>query len=173
MKTRTLCGQSFQWIAVLLLALAVSLPAGAQQSAYRYTLPSGWTRSIEGDVETLTPNGEPTGTVQVILLAPKPLAQDFAVQFDAERTTLESNWGLSAPQPVSPQRGSTKAGPYAAYFASYASEGGDRYMSFLALGRQGGFSMTVFVAANDEAFNRVAPQVTQLWQTLQFAAPGR
>lgn len=40
-------------------------------------------------------------------------------------------------------------------------------MSFLALGRQGKFSMLVFVAASDDAFNRVAPLRTQLWQGLQ------
>ena len=42
-------------------------------------------------------------------------------------------------------------------------------MSFLAIGRAGKFSMLVFVAASDEAFNRTAPQVTQFWQGLQLA----
>ena len=144
------------------------MPASAQQSAYRYTLPTGWTRSIDGGVETLTPTAESAGTVQALLLAPKPLAQDFDAQFDAERSALEAHWGLTAPLPVTPQRGRTAAGPHAAYFASYASEGGPRYMSFLALGRQGKFSMLVFVAASDDAFNRLAPQATQFWQGLQL-----
>jgi hypothetical protein len=75
--------------------------------------------------------------------------------------------------PVAPQSGRTRAGPYAAYFASYASEGGARYMSFLAIGRPGGFSMMVFVAASDDAFNRVAPQATKLWQNLQLLGQAR
>jgi hypothetical protein len=173
MKAYTRCIKATQLATVLLLAMVASLPAVAQQSVYSYTLPSGWTRSIEGGVETLTPTAEPAGSVQAILLAPKPLEQDFNAQFNAERSALEANWGLSAPMPVSPQSGSTTAGPYAAYFASYASEGGARYMSFLAIGRPGGFSMMVFVAASDEAFNRVAPQATQLWQNLQIAASNR
>jgi hypothetical protein len=160
------------WLAaVLLLAMVASWPAVAQQSFYSYTLPSGWTRSIEGGVETLTPTAEPAGTAQAILLAPKPLGQDFNTQFNSERSALEASWGLSAPMPVAPQSGRTRAGPYAAYFASYASEGDARYMSFLAIGRPGGFSMMVFVAASDEAFNRIAPQATQMWKDLQIAAP--
>ena len=131
-------------------------------------MPTGWTRSLDGGVETLTPTTESAGTVQALLLVPKPLAQDFDAQFDAERSALEAHWGLTAPLPVTPQRGRTAAGPHAAYFASYASESGPRYMSFLALGRQGKFSMLVFVAASDDAFNRLAPQATQFWQGLQL-----
>ena len=152
---------------LLAAAAAVALPAAAQPSAYRFTLPAGWTSSADGGVETLTPASEAAGTVQALLLAPKPLAADFGAQFDAERSALEAHWGLSAPQPAPPQRGRTAAGPYAAHFASYASEAGPRYMSFLAIGRQGKFALLVFVAASDEAFNRLAPQATQLWQGLQ------
>jgi hypothetical protein len=171
MNSSNRSGKPIRFGAALLLTMAACLPVAAQQSAYSYNLPSGWTRSIDGGAETLTPSAEPPGTVQVLLLAPKPLEQDFDTQFESERRSLEASWGLTAPQPVTPQRGRTTAGPYAAYFASYASEGGARYMSFLALGRPGGFSMMVFVAASDDAFNRVAPQATQLWQTLQFAGP--
>jgi len=152
---------------LLAAAAAVALPAAAQPSAYRFTLPAGWTSSADGGVETLTPASEAAGTVQALLLAPKPLAADFGAQFDAERSALEAHWGLSAPQPAPPQRGRTAAGPYAAHFASYASEAGPRYMSFLAIGRPGKFALLVFVAASDEAFNRLAPQATQLWQGLQ------
>ena len=173
MKANTLCVKAAQLATALLFTMAASLPAVAQQSVYNYTLPSGWTRSIEGGIETLTPTAEPAGTVQAILLAPKPLGEDFNTQFNSERSALEANWGLNAAMPVSPQSGRTNAGPYAAYFASYASEGGDRYMSFLAIGRPGGFSMMVFVASSDEGFNRVAPQATQLWQNLQLLAPAR
>ena len=154
-------------VTALLLAVWFCMPAMAQQSAYRYTLPAGWTSTIDGGTETLTPATEPAGSAQAMLLAPKPLAADFEAQFAAERSALEAHWGLSAPQPVAPQRGRAAAGPYAAHFASYASEGGPRYMSFLALGRQGSFAMLVFVATSDEAFNRIAPQATQLWQSLQ------
>ena len=151
--------------AVLLASAALS--AAAQANAYRYTLPAGWSGSTDGGVETLTPAGEAAGSVQALLLAPKPLAPDFEAQFDAERNALEAHWGLSAPQATPPQRGRTAAGPHAAHFASYASEGGPRYMSFLAVGRNGKFALLVFVAASDEAFNRLAPQATQLWQGLQ------
>ena len=154
-------------LCLLLLAAAIALPAAAQPSPYRFTLPAGWTSSADGGVETLTPASEAAGTVQVLLLAPKPLASDFEAQFDAERSALEAHWGLSAPQATPPQRGRTAAGPHAAHFASYASEGGPRYMSFLAIGRQGKFALVVFVSASDEAFNRLAPQATQLWQGLQ------
>ena len=156
-------------LCLLLLAAAIALPAAAQPSPYRFTLPAGWTSSADGGVETLTPASEAAGTVQVLLLAPKPLASDFEAQFDAERSALEAHWGLSAPQATPPQRGRTAAGPHAAHFASYASEGGPRYMSFLAIGRQGKFALVVFVSASDEAFNRLAPQATQLWQGLQVA----
>lgn len=166
MRSKSMSAGVLRLAAALLLAAAI-LPAVAQSSAYRYNLPAGWTKTSDAGVDTLSPGSEPVGTVQVLLLAPKALAPDFDSQFDAERSALEAGWGLSAPQPVSPQRGRTAAGPHAAYFASYASEGGPRYMSFLAIGRQGKFAMLVFVAASDDAFNRVAPLATQFWQTLQ------
>ena len=156
-------------LVLLLLAAAIAQPAAAQASPYRYTLPAGWSSSADGGIETLTPASEAAGTVQVLLLAPKPLASDFEAQFDAERGALEAHWGLSAPQPTPPQRGRTAAGPHAAHFASYASEGGPRYMSFLAIGRQGKFALLVFVSASDDAFNRLAPLATQLWLGLQVA----
>lgn len=156
--------------ALLLVAAATAvLPAAAQSNPYRYSLPAGWTSSADGGVETFVPGSEAAGTVQALLLAPKPLAQDFEAQFDAERSALEAHWGLSAPHATPAQRGRTAAGPYAAHFASYASEAGPRYMSFLAVGRNGKFALLVFVAASDEAFNRLAPQATQLWQGLQVA----
>lgn len=154
-------------MACLLIASAALFPAAAQQSPLHYNLPAGWTRSVEGGVETLVPGTEPPGTVQTILLAPKPLAADFESQFDSELRALESGWGLTAPLSAPLQKGRTAAGPYAAHFASYSSEGGPRYMSFLALGRQGRFCMVVFVAASDDAFNRLAPLTTRLWQDME------
>lgn len=145
----------------------IALPALAQKSAYRYTLPPGWTSSPDASADTLVPSSEPAGSVQALLIAPKPLEPNFDAQFEAERKALEAHWGLNAPQPVAPQRGRSSEGPYAAYFASYASEGGPRYMSFLAVGRQGKFSLLVFVSATDDAFNRLAPAITQMWQGLQ------
>jgi hypothetical protein len=154
--------------ALLTGLLGAALPAAAQQGPYRYAVPAGWTRSADAGAETLVPSAEPAGTAQALLLAPKPLAGEFDAQFDAERAALESHWGLQRPQATPPQRGRTAAGPYAAHFASYASDGGPRYMSFLAIGRNGQFAMLVFVATTDEAFNRLAPQVTGLWQGLQL-----
>ena len=141
MNRWTILLRACRWATAGLFAVAFTMPASAQQSAYRYTLPTGWTRSIDGGVETLTPTAESAGTVQALLLPPKPLAQDFDAQFDAERSALEAHWGLTVPLPVPPQR---------------------------ALGRQGKFSMLVFVAASDDAFNRLAPQATQFWQGLQL-----
>jgi hypothetical protein len=154
---------------------AVLVPAGALAQAqaqtgafrYQYALPSGWSRTQDGDTEVLAPGSEPAGTAQVLLLAPKALAGDFDQQFASERAQLEQFWGLRAPAPVLPQRGQSAQGPYAAHFASYASDGGPRYMSFLAQANGRQFVMLVFVAASDLSFNRVAPQATQLFTTLQ------
>ncbi len=154
-------------LAALLLGGAAARPAIAQSSPVQFTLPPGWTSQADAGTQTLVPNSEAAGTAQALLLAPKPLLPDFDAQFDAERRALEAHWGLSAPQPTPPQRGRTAVGPHAAHFASYSNEAGPRYMSFLAVGRQGKFVMLVFVAASDEAFNRLAPQVTQLWQGMQ------
>ncbi len=156
-------------IAFALLVVGAAGLARSQQSVYQLTPPGGWTRSVEDGVDTLVPSAEPAGTVQALLLPPKPLAADFDAQFAAERAALEAHWGLLRPQAVPLQAGRTEAGAYAAHFASYASQGGPRYMSFLAHGRQGRFVMVVFVASSDEAFNRLAPQATQMWWGLQVA----
>ncbi len=158
---------SLIWCACAAILFVAKPALAQQQSAYRYTLPAGWTSSPDASADTLVPSAEPAGTVQALLIAPKPLEPNFEAQFEAERKALEAHWGLNAAQPVAPQRGRSGAGPYAAYFASYASGGGPRYMSFLAVGQQGKFSLLVFVSATDDAFNRLAPAITQMWQGLQ------
>ncbi|MCX8004627.1 MAG: hypothetical protein N2688_06675 [Burkholderiaceae bacterium] len=158
------------WLAAAAMALApLPVQAQAAASAYRYAVPAGWERSIEGDTEVLVPTAEPAGSAQLLLLAPKPLSGDFFQQFDAERAQLEQFWGLRAPAPVDPQRGSSAEGPWAAYFASYDSDGGPRYMSFLARAFGQRMVLAVFVAAGNDSFNRVAPQATRLFTTLQLA----
>lgn len=151
------------------------LPAKAQTTAspYHYTLPTGWTRSSDGDVESFTPTAEPQGSVKIMLLAPKPLTGDFNAQFVSERSALVTSWELRAPEPVAPQSGQVAAGPFAAYFASYDSNAGYYYMSFLAMGQQGQFGMMVFVAATSEDFNRLAPAATQLFSGMSIIASAK
>ena len=143
----------------------------ASASPYRYALPAGWTRALDGDVEMLAPQAEPPGSVQLMVLAPKPASGDFKQQFDAERATLESFWGLRAPLGAPVQAGQAAAGKYAAYFASYDSDGGPRYMAFLALGSPTQLAMLVLVASSDQTFNRLAPQAVEVFKTLGFTAP--
>lgn len=142
--------------------------AQAGASRYQFTPPSGWSRSQDGDTEVLAPGSEAAGSAQLLLLAPKPLAGDFLQQFAAERAQLEQFWGLRAAAPVAPQQGQGPQGSYAAYFASYDSDGGPRYMSFLAQSNGREFALLVFVAASHDVFNRVAPQATQVFATLQI-----
>lgn len=157
------------WLCTVLMALASAPTASAQApaaSAYRYAMPAGWTQSIEADIEALTP-ADPQTQAQIMLLAPKPLATDFDAQFASERASLESFWGLRSPKAAPLQRGQSSKGPYAAHFASYDSDGGERYMSFLALGNGGSFALVVFVAASAETFNRLAPVATEAFRTLE------
>lgn len=161
-------------VALLGLALALASPppalAQATAPAYRYNAPPGWVRAMEGDIESLTPQTEPTGSVQVMLLAPKPASGDFRAQFEAERAALESYWGLKAPYATPLQGGQATVGQYAAYFASYDSDGGARYMGFMALGTPQQFALLVFVASSHDAFNRLAPQATEVFKSLSIAA---
>jgi hypothetical protein len=163
-------------LAALLVALAaLALPAAAQTapSSYRYPPPPGWTQAMEGDIETLTPQAEPAGGVQLMLLAPKAAAGAFDAQFAAERAALEDFWGLRAPQGVPLQSGRASAGgvpvEYAAHFASYDSDAGPRFMGFLALGDGQRFALMVFVAASHDSFNRLAPQAVEVFRALSFA----
>ena len=160
--------------ALIGLALAVASPqpatAQAAASAYRYNAPPGWVREVEGDIESLTPQTEPSGSVQMMLMAPKPASGDFRAQFETERAALESFWGLKAPHATPLQSGQAAVGQYAAYFASYDSDGGARYMGFMALGTPQQFALLVFVASSHDAFNRVAPQATEVFKTLSIVA---
>ncbi|MFO1221041.1 MAG: hypothetical protein U1E89_21985 [Burkholderiaceae bacterium] len=135
-----------------------------------FTAPAGWSRSSDGDSDVLSPAGDAGAAAQILVIAPKPVAGDFDRQFTSERAALEQFWGLRAATPVAPQRGQAASGPYAAYFASYDSDGGPRYMSFLATAQQQRFAMVVFVAASHDAFNRLAPQATELFTTLRMLA---
>lgn len=159
-------------IALVLLALALAGAAQAQSVArVQAAAPSGWSRAQDGDSEILTPGAEPAGSAQLLILAPKPVSGEFHRQFEVERAQLEQFWGLRAPAPVDPQRGESAEGAWAAYFASYDSDGGARYMSFLARALRGQFVMVVFVAATHDSFNRVAPQATEVFKSLRIGAP--
>jgi hypothetical protein len=157
-------------VRVLCVACVVLLAAQAvrAQSAYRHLTPPGWQLSVADGIEAFTPTQEPPDTVQMMLLPPKPLQGDFAAQFNAERQSLEAQWGLTAPQAAAPQSGRVGATSYAAHYASYDSSGGARYMAFMAAGQNGRFAMLVFVAASPDAFNRLAPQAAALLQSLQI-----
>lgn len=162
---------AFAILGALLTSNAAPSLAQSAAAPYRYTTPPGWTHAVEADIESLTPQAEPAGSAQLMLLAPKPATGDFRAQFEAERAALESFWGLRAPQAVPLQAGQATVGQYAAYFASYDSDGGPRYMGFLALGNQKQVALLVFVAGSDDAFNRLAPQAVELFKTLSFAVP--
>lgn len=151
-----------------LLVEPASAQSTATPSAYAYTVPAGWSRTVDGDTEMLSAPKD--GAAQILLLAPKPAAGDFDTQFAAERAALEQQWGLRAAAPVAPQRGQAASGRYAAYFASYDSDGGPRYMSFLAMTHQQRLAMVVFVAASHDTFNRLAPVATELFTTLKAGA---
>jgi hypothetical protein len=162
--TRRLAGV----VAALLLAAALP-PAVAQSapgaSSVNLTLAPGWSRGQEGDIDVLTPAAA-SGTVQVLIMAPAPLTEDFDRQFAREREQLEQFWQLRDARPVAPQRGQAGSGPFAAWFASYDSDGGERYMSFLAQAQRGQLLMFVFVAASSEEFNRLAPEATAMFASL-------
>jgi len=140
----------------------------ATAADYSYTTPSGWQAAVADGMETLTPSQEPEGTAQLMLLPVKPLQGDFASQFQAERQSLESSWGLSAAQPAAPQSGAYGGTQYAAYYASYDSAGGERYLAFMALGQNGRLGMLVLVSASADGFNRVAPQAAALLRGLRI-----
>ena len=143
----------------------------AQSSPYQYRLPQGWTHSVSDGVDTLIPGNEAAGAVQLMLMAPKPVAADFGAQFASERTSMEQEWGMRAPQASPPQQGRAAAGPYAAYFASYDSDGGARYMGFLASAQKQSFIIAVFVANDAAVFNRQAPAAVEIFKTVAPAGP--
>lgn len=154
---------------LLLTAPAPALAqAGAGASAVNVALAPGWSRGREGDIEVLTPAAAP-GTVQVLIMAPVPLTEEFDRQVERERAQLEQFWQLRDARPARPQRGQAGSGPYAAWFASYDSDGGERYMSFLAQAQRGRLVMFVFVAASSEEFNRLAPEATAMFASLSLA----
>ena len=162
--TRRLAG------AVAALLLAAMLPSANAQavpgaSPVHVTLAPGWSRGREGDIDVLTPAAA-SGTVQVLIMAPAPLTEDFDRQFAREREQLEQYWQLRDARPVAPQRGQAGSGPFAAWFASYDSDGGERYMSFLAQAQRGQLLMFVFVAASSEEFTRLAPEATAMFASL-------
>lgn len=154
-----------------LLLAAAPAAQGQAASPYRFTAPTGWAHAVEGDIETLTPQSEGAGSVQLMLIPPKPASGDFAQQFDAERTSLEAFWGLRAPAAVPPQSGQASVGRYAAHFASYDSDSGPRYMGFMALGTPRQLGLLVFVASSDDAFNRLVPQAIEVFRSLSLANP--
>lgn len=156
------------WIAALLASAGLSV-AAQSASPYRYTAPPGWTRSVADGMESFAPATEPADTVQIVLLPPKPLRGALQAAFDAERASLESGWGLAAPQSAPPQAGRVGELSYAAHYASYDSAGGVRYLAFMGLGQGARLGVLVFVAATPEAFNRYAPQAAALLQSLRIA----
>jgi len=163
------------WFALLVVVTGAcaAWPTGAQAqgaSAYRYTVPPGWQRGTADGMESFTPTQEAPDSAQMVLLPPKPLQGPLQTQFDAERAALEAGWQLSAPQAAPPQAGRVGDLGYAAYYASYDSAGGARYLAFMGLAHNGRLGMLVFVAATPEAFNRLAPEAAALLQSLRIGS---
>lgn len=160
-----------RWTLLCTVLLSVLLPPAvqAQPSPYRYTVPQGWTRSVADGMESFAPANEPADSAQIVLLPPKPQQGAMQGAFDAERASLETGWGLTAPQSAPPQAGRVGELSYAAHYASYDSAAGARYLAFMGMAHNGRLAMLVFVAATPEAFNRLAPQAAALLQSLRIA----
>lgn len=158
-----------RWTVLCMALLALPPATHAQTSPYRYTVPQGWTRSVADGTESFAPASEPADTAQIVLLPLKPLQGALQGAFDAERMSLESGWGLAAPQAAPPQAGRFGELSYAAHYASYDSAAGARYLAFMGMAHNGRLAMLVFVAATPEAFNRLAPQAAALLQSLRIA----
>lgn len=154
------------WVSVLLSTTAT---AQSGEAIARYTTPAGWQANTADGAVSFSTDKEPADTVQLMLLPSKAQQGDFQTQFTAERQSLEAQWALSAPQAAAPQSAKVGSASYAAYYASYDSAAGPRYMAFMATGQRAKLTMLVFVAASAEAFNRQSAQAAALLQSLQIA----
>lgn len=157
-----------RWMLFMLGVFVAAVVHAQAGGPYRYTVPAGWNRSVADGMESFVPAAEPPDSAQMLLLPPKPASGALQAQFDAERAALESTWQLTQPQPAPPQSGRVDARTYAAYYASYDSAAGARYLAFMGLGENGRMGMLVFVAATPEAFNRLSPQAAALLQSLRI-----
>lgn len=160
-------------VAVMLIAGLPAAASFAQPAAYRVTPPVGWIRSVEADTLIFAAPDEPAGTATLMLLPVKPLERDFDAQFGRERAALERAWTLRDAQQAPPQRGRSAAGEFAASFASYASDRGDRYVAWHALGSQGAFALVVFVAHSSGAFNRHRAAAAEAFNRLALTDEAR
>jgi len=165
MKTSHLSCLVLRLCGVLLSLLSYGLVFAAD---YSYSTPNGWQVALVDGIQTFTPNQEPQGTAQLMLLPIKPLQGDFSSQFQNERLALESSWGLSAAQPAIAQSGTYGGAQYAAYYASYDSAGAGRYLAFMATAQNGSLGMLVLVTDSAEGFNRVATHAAGLLQRLRI-----
>lgn len=154
--------------------LGLALPADAQPEAYRYMAPAGWSVAPQAGGLVLTPPGERSDSVMLLLLAPQALAADFGSQFAGLRTAGELAMGLGAAQEVQRLRLlQDEGGQYAAWFAIYAQARAPAaapvYVGLVARGAEGRFAGAIFKADSVERFRAHAPAAMQMISDLRLA----
>jgi len=154
--------------------LGQALPASAQTEAYRYHAPAGWSVTPQAGGLALTPPGERSDSVVLLLLAPQALSSDFNGQFTGLRRATEQVMGLGGAQEVQPLRLlQDEGGLYAAWFAIYAQARAPAvapvFVGLVARGAEGRFAGAIFKADSVERFRAHAPAAMQMMTGLRLA----
>lgn len=154
--------------------LGQALPANAQAEAYRYNAPAGWSVTPQAGGLALTPPGERSESVVLMLLAPQVLSADFNAQFAGLRKATEQVLGLGGAQEVQPVRlVQDEGGLYAAWFALYAQARAPAVapvvVGLVARGAEGRFAGALFKADSTERFRAYAPAAMQMMTGLRLA----
>lgn len=163
------------FVAICLIALgmsvAVSISAYAEQEAYTFTPPQGWT-ATKDNVGTLSFVPPGASDTVLLLLPPSPLEADFEEQAARARATFEAAMKLSNPANTPPQRGQSSAGEHLLIGGTYSMPQGNQnipvHMLFFARGANGAFGFSVFVTGTNENYAQFGPAATAFFNGLQF-----
>lgn len=153
---------------LLLAGAALGKPAVAQTAAYSATPPAGWVATEQDGAVLYAPPAEPPGSAYILLLPVQAQGPDFAAQFNANRQQLETSLGLTLKRANPLRRGTSSAGEFAAWFATYQTGQGDRHLSYMARADRGAYGALMFMADSDSRYERLADQATQMFNGLRL-----
>jgi hypothetical protein len=146
------------WRSCIFLAMAflLILPSNgyAQEAAYQYTPPPGWTKDYSTAIGMFVPPEGPSGGATIMLMPVQPLTGDLQQQTQVFLKGMEATLQLSDPQYLPPQRWQSPTGDNVAVSGTYKAKTGQLFLVLVVHAEKGASGALLFVANSQEAVTR-------------------
>lgn len=146
--------------------------AFAQQSAYQFKVPDGWTSDFQGTMAHIAPKDDPRAALIQLLHVQKPqgnLQRQAEEGFAAWQQAFTALGAASNPKPGPKQHGTANGSEFVVISANFTSmEGKTLTLTLRMREEKGAVGIMLFTAWSEEAAKRYNPAAEAMFESLHL-----